>query len=315
MSAEVETMFSGQGITPWHRMGPVIEGKLRADEARVVAELDWEVNLAPVYVMTDDGMIEQEDRKATVRDRDQKVLGLVSSTYEVIQNEQMFDYVEALLDTDEANFVTAGSLRGGKLVWATLELDQKLLDIPGDEVWPYLTTVSSHDGSNAWKTFLTGTRVVCKNTLDLAMATRGATWSVRHTVNADRRMEEARRTLKLTIGQMDEFSKQAHKMIDQTITEKQFDNLVKRVMPLPAEATDRQKANAEQKTETLRTIWGSDRIGHFHGTAWGAMNAFNEYELWHRGEVGASAESHAIRAIHHMFPITTKAYKELVKVR
>lgn len=309
MAHEVETMFSAR-LTPWHELGVITDRELTAQEALVTAELDWEVEKQPIYALTNSGFKQVEDQRAVVRDKDDAVLGIVGSGYEPIQNHRMFNWVETLLETGEAQFTTAGSLRGGRIVFACLTLEHSI-QIPGDPVFPYFVIASSHDGSTAFRAFKSNVRVVCKNTLDFADRAQKTKWVIRHTQSADFRLDAARRMLGLVVASNDEFSREAHKLIEQTVSEGDFDGLVRGVLPMPKEPTQRVEDNVKVERNKVRALYNGRTIGQFRGTAWGALNAFNEYELWSKRVQGSRAERHALRALNNDFPVTEKARKLL----
>lgn len=304
---EVETMFSAR-LTPWHELGVVTDTNLTASEALEVAELDWEVTKEPLYAMTAAGFKEVPEQKAVVRDKDSKILGIVGDSYEEIQNHKMFHWAETLMDTGEAMFSTAGSLRGGKIVFACLELTHKI-QIPGDPIYPYFVIASSHDGSSAFRGFKTNVRVVCKNTLDMADRRKKTSWTIRHTQSADFRLDAARRMLGLVIAENDEFSKMAHKLIERTVQDSTFEMVRDIVLPLPKDPTPRVEQNVKSERSKVNKIYNSQTIGAFRGTEWGLLNTFNEYEIWSKKVKGNRAERHALRSLSNDFPITERVRK------
>lgn len=313
MSAEVESMFSAR-LTPWHQLGTVVPSELTAREALTAAELDWQVTKEPLHTFTEDGAQTVETHVATVRDSDSSILGVVGSGYEVIQNQTMLEWAENLIDTGEAQFTTAGSLRDGKIVFAALELNVDM-QLPGnDKIMPYLIVASSHDASLSFKAFTSPTRVVCMNTLRMAIAKTQTSWTIKHTATADYRLDAARRMLGLTIGYYDEFSAAAHAMVDQEIREVGYRNIQKKLLPVPKKATTRSKDRVLTERNKMDRFYTSGTVGEFKGTAWGVFNAVNEYETWGKAVKGQSrAERHALRAMNDDFPLTTKAHKLLAE--
>jgi len=312
MAHEVETMVSAR-LTPWHQLGVVVEKEMTAAEALVLGGLDWKVEKRSLLTETDEFYIPVESHMAIVRDSDMSVLGVVGKDYEPIQNERWLQWAELLTDTGEAQFTTAGSLRQGRIVFACLEVNTKVELPGGDKIMPYLVVASSHDGSHALKAFTSPIRVVCKNTLDMALNAQGSSFMIKHTLNADWRLDTARRMLGLVIGYYDELSKEATAMIEQTVVDAQFDALVRHVLPIREdEWTPRQVDMARLRRAQVHTLYKGETIGDFRGTAWGAFNAVNEYELWERRVKGDRAERHALRALNHDFPLSHKAHTYLV---
>ena len=191
MPANVETMFSVRE-TPWHGHGRIIMDAPASREALELAGLDWQVESRNIYSGTG-AMI--PGYRANVRSTDDAVLGVVSDRYRIVQNEEAFQFTDDLLG-EGVTYETAGSLQGGKKVWMLARLPRKYL-IAGDQVEPYLVIFNSHDGSSGVKVAMTPIRVVCQNTLNLALNTAKRSWTARHTENVLLRVQDARETLQL----------------------------------------------------------------------------------------------------------------------
>ena len=165
MAANVETMFYTRE-KPWHGLGVrVWEAPSSADALRL-AGLDWQVLQEPIYTGTGETVA---GYKANVRDNDRKVLGVVTDRYKVIQNREAFAFTDSLLGNG-VRYETAGSLQEGKKVWILARLPREYI-ISGERISPYLVFSNTHDGSGAVRVALTPIRVVCNNTLNLALAT------------------------------------------------------------------------------------------------------------------------------------------------
>ena len=177
MPANVETMFSVRE-TPWHGLGRIVMDAPASREALELAGLDWQVESRNIYSGTG-SMI--PGYRANVRSTDDAVLGVVSDRYRIVQNEEAFQFTDDLLG-EGVTYETAGSLQGGKKVWMLARLPRKYL-IAGDQIVPYLVIFNSHDGSSGVKVAMTPIRVVCQNTLNLALNTAKRSWTARHTEN------------------------------------------------------------------------------------------------------------------------------------
>lgn len=143
--------------------------------------------------------------KVNVRDRDRKVLGVVSDRYRIVQNREAFSFTDALLGNG-VRYETAGSLQEGKRVWLLARLPREYI-IAGERISPYLVFSNSHDGSGAVRVALTPIRVVCNNTLNLALDTARRSWSMIHTGNISGKMQEAKDTLFMAETYMDSLGK------------------------------------------------------------------------------------------------------------
>lgn len=155
MSANVETMFSAR-VKPWHGIGTVVEECPNSKEALGLAGLDWQVEQKDIYT---DGETLVPGYKANVRNTDQRVLGVVSDRYQVVQNEEAFAFTDELLGGG-VRYETAGALQGGRRTFILARLPQRFI-IAGDEITPYFVIMNSHDASCSIKAAMTPVRVVC----------------------------------------------------------------------------------------------------------------------------------------------------------
>ena len=196
MAHELESMFYTSNeengrFVPWHKLGTAVDHACSSAEALQLAGLDWEVQSRSIH--TDNGIV-IPGYIANTRSSDDKVLGVVSDKYKIVQNKDAFAFTDNLLD-NEAKYVTAGSLRGGKNVWMLAQLPST--KILGDDFDNFLCFTNTHDGTGAVRVFVTPVRVVCQNTLNLALNTAKRSWSCRHMGNLEAKMHEATRTLEL----------------------------------------------------------------------------------------------------------------------
>ena len=108
-------------------------------------------------------------------------MGVVTDRYRTIQNHDAFAFTDSLLG-EGVTYETAGSLQNGRRVWVLAKLPQRYI-ISGDEITPYLVFMNAHDGTGAIKAAMTPIRVVCMNTLNLALSTAKRSWSTNHVGN------------------------------------------------------------------------------------------------------------------------------------
>lgn len=277
MPADVETMFSAREV-PWHRIGEVTEGALTAQAALETAGLDWSVDMKPLRVyMGHDARpqyVTVDDRFGVVRDSDSKVLGVVGTSYVPLQNREAFAFFDNLVDSGDAKYETAGSLRGGKWVFMTARMPETMSVGGVDDVDLYILLTSSHDGSRAVTAAVTPVRVVCTNTLNMALGAARQTWKVRHTTTAQARIQEARETLGLTFKFMEDFEAEAEAMLAKTVTEAEFGRMVEALLKDTPQAKD---------ADAIRELFAdAPNLDNVRGTAWGAFQAVVEYADWYR---------------------------------
>ena len=237
MSANVETMFSAR-VKPWHEIGTVVEECPNSKEALGLAGLDWQVEQKDIYT---NGENLVPGYKANVRNTDQRVLGVVSDRYQVVQNEEAFAFTDELLGGG-VRYETAGALQGGRRTFILARLPQRFI-IAGDEIMPYFVIMNSHDASCSIKAAMTPVRVVCQNTLNLAFRTAKRTWMTKHTSNIMERIDDARITLQFAEQYMKELGKGVDELARKRLTDKKVMEYMSEFFPVTADMTAAQRKN------------------------------------------------------------------------
>lgn len=246
MAANVESMFYVRE-TPWHGLGTRVSEAPDSQRALIVAGLNWNVVQEPVYTGEEERI---EGYKVNVRDTDRKVLGVVSDRYKIVQNREAFAFTDELLG-EGVRYETAGSLQNGRKVWMLARMPHEYI-ISGERISPYMVFFNSHDGSGAIKVALTPIRVVCQNTLNLALSTAKRSWSMIHTGNIQGKMQEARDTLFLAETYMDHLGKEFENLRKKKLTDKQVLDLIDLLLPVDESATPQQVKNIKRLQEDMK---------------------------------------------------------------
>ena len=270
MSAEVETMFYVRE-KPWHKLGVRVEEALTAEEALEKAGLNWDVNPMPVF---DSHGREIPGYSANVRSSDESVLGIVGSRYQIVQNREAFDFTDSLIG-EGLKYETAGSLKGGKRIWLLGKMPERYIN--GDKFDPYICFTNTHDGTGAVKCCITPIRVVCNNTLNMALEGAKQSWSTRHTGNIQTKLADARRTLELADLYLRKFAEQADQLANESMDSQMVISVLNQIVPVPKDATDRQKKYAQQTKDQIQICMLAPDIRKFLGTKWGFLNAVADY--------------------------------------
>ena len=139
-------------------------------------------------------------------------------------------------------YETAGSLQDGRKVWLLARLPREYI-ISGERISPYLVFSNTHDGSGAVKVALTPVRVVCNNTLNLALQTAKRSWSMIHTGNISDKIQEAKDTLFMAENYMENLGKEFELLRRQKITDEQLNEYIEQLLPLDENATAIQNKN------------------------------------------------------------------------
>ena len=246
MAANVEDMFYVRE-TPWHGLGTRVLTAPTSKEALGLAGLDWQVVQEPIYTETEELI---EGYKANVRDSDRKVLGVVTDRYKVIQNEEAFAFTDELLG-EGVRYETAGSHQGGKKVWLLAHMPHEYI-ISGERISPYLVFSNTHDGSGAIKVALTPIRVVCNNTLNLALNTAKRSWSMIHTGDIKGKMEEAKNTLFMAEKYMDALGKEFETLRMISMSDDKVLEYINELLPVDESATPQQIRNMKRLQEDMK---------------------------------------------------------------
>ena len=272
MAANVESIFYVRRA-PWHGLGTKVQEAPDSKRALVLAGLDWKVKQMPVYT-GDNKMI--PGYKANVRDKDDRVLGVVTDRYKVVQNEEAFAFTDELLGYG-VRYETAGSLQDGKKTWLLARMPREYI-ITGEQISPYLVFFNSHDGSGAIKVALTPIRVVCQNTLNLALHTAKRSWSAIHTGNIRSKMQEAEESLFLAEKYMASLGREIEDLQKKALTDKQVRQFMEDLLHLEPGAAEQQKKNIKRLREdmTMRYVDAPD-LQHVGKNAYRFINAVSDF--------------------------------------
>lgn len=272
MAANVETMFYVRE-KPWHGLGTKVMEAPKSKEALKIAGLDWKVVQEPVFTETKEKI---EGYRVNVRDTDRKVLGVVTDRYKVIQNEEAFAFTDALLG-EGVRYETAGSLQGGKKVWLLAHLPQEYI-ISGERISPYLVFSNTHDGSGAVRVALTPIRVVCNNTLNLALSTAKRSWSMVHTGNIQEKMEEAKNTLFMAEKYMDHLGKEFDNLRRIHLTDQKVNEYIEILLPMEGDMTPLQRKNIFRLREDMQArYFDAPDLKEVGNNAYRFINAVSDF--------------------------------------
>lgn len=246
MPANVETMFYVR-VAPWHGLGVCVEEALSSGDALRESGLDWNVFQRPL--LTDD-YVPVPGFKANIRDTDNRILGVVSDRYKIVQNEDAFKFTDALLG-EGVRYETAGSLNEGRKVWVLAKLPNSY-SLGGEEIAPYLVFSNSHDGNGSIRVAVTPIRVVCQNTLNLALNRTKRTWSTAHIGDLAHKMDEAHNTLLLADRYMNQLGEEFEHLSQVSLPDEQVTAYIEMLLPMDENPTSLHKRNIERVREDLK---------------------------------------------------------------
>ncbi len=194
----------------WHRLGKVIDSAPTSEEAIKLACMDWRVEKCLLYArVPSGGDASVPDQFGLVRTDTNAVLGTCSAQYRVFQNSEAFEFMDSLVGEKLAMYETAGSLFGGRKVWMLARIPKEYKVGGQDVVNPYTLLTTTHDGTGSLRMIPTGVRVVCANTLSLALRGQDAVGvRIVHRPKLKQRVEEARASLGIVCKRFDEFGEE-----------------------------------------------------------------------------------------------------------
>lgn len=284
--------FTGQ--RPWHKLGIQFENEFTSAEAIAAARLDYPVLKEQLYRLRPDlgtGRVEPTEAYATINGHTQEVLGVVGDGYEVLQNQEAFDFFDILLKESGGKLQTAGAIGRGEKVWMLAKLPEVFYPIAGDGVEKYLLGTTSHDGTTKTEVRFTDIRVVCQNTFNLAMRGARGVISIRHTSNMRQKLEMAAMVMLRYKEHFDLVGESFSKLASVRVDDAWIDEYLERMIGNPINVVDgRGRTIMENKIRIiegrLNTGMGVDLPG-VAGTAWWALNSmieFADYDMKTKGQ-------------------------------
>jgi len=283
-----DVAFALRGKPAWHNLANRIfnqdedvSTQTMLDEAKLS---NWNVRLSPLTDYIPETFNDVSENSLVLRTNPfnggTDVLATVGKRYHVLQNEELFAFADNIHDANpECRWESAGSLKKGR-VFGSVDIPRTMvLDPQGanDQTKLYLIVWTSHDGSVAVQAAITPVRVVCQNTLNLAMRNAKQSFKIRHTQSVEGRIQVARETLGLALGYFDEFEKEAQELFAQEITNAEFSKLITSIYPKPEKDSKGALKKWENKVVLIDDLYhNSPTNANIKGTKWGAFNALTE---------------------------------------
>lgn len=282
--------------------------RLTGEDMMRAAGLDWQVRTEPEFFyrrvgQTADGYIteaaEVPNRRAIVRDSDEKVLGSATKVYHPIQNSVLFEVGDTVLDLTEAHWETAGSLYGGKLVWALARIDKDLY-IKGDEspIRDFIHLFQGHDGVHPLVVGESMVRVVCGNTQRMSMDGMTGQFRILHTANADRRIAEVKAALDIRSKYIETFVAKMNDLTERPMTIEDVKRFTVELLPTNPDVERPFKTLAMR--ESIESLFANSvTLADVPLTAYRAFQSVTEFADQYRsyGKNGQAADKRALAII------------------
>ena len=231
MSHLVESM-AYVGATPWHGLGNHLEEQQPLEVWAKQAGMDWSILEAPVRFMTGDEQTSSirtfADNKVLYRSDTNAPLSVVSQRYQVVQPREILEFYRDLTEVSGFELETAGVLKGGRKIWALAKTGQSMSLRGNDVTNGYLLLATACDGTLATTAQFTSIRVVCNNTLAVALANgnRGVV-KVPHNTSFD--AQSVKKQLGISVSAWDEFMYGLKNLSERKVKSAEAQNYVWRV--------------------------------------------------------------------------------------
>ena len=287
-----ETFAAFRNDPAWHGLGTIFTEHLSTQQMLDVAHLsNWNVRLETIDIPQ--GYRAVADNYRVVRTNpitaQNEILAYVGDKYRTYQNEQLFDFGDNLLDGG-AEWESAGSIKDGRVVFGSLRINRELvLDPAGanDKTNSYILVTSSHDGSGSITALVTPVRVVCQNTLGIALNGAKQKFSARHTQGSNTKVEDARIVLGLADKYFDKFDEMAKELFETSISTADFDKMYEMIYPKAQDMSKGAITLWDKKFDLTRALYLNAKTNEtITGTKWGALNALTERIDYYRGKDG-----------------------------
>lgn len=271
-----EMAFTGSRQAIWHRLGNELSEDATMPEWIAAAGMDWEAIPTPVTFDAGGGFTEEFDNQRVIYRSDTKApLSIVSGKYKIIQPREILEFFEDMIDLDEMKLTTAGVLYGGRRFWAMADTGRAFDARDNDAVNGKILLTTSLDGTLATQAMFTSVRVVCNNTLRMAVdgQTRGR---VRVTHRSVFDPKELKKKMGLYDESFEKFRATIRHLAEAPVEEPQVRKLLNELMFDPKRDKDNQPRTIPGNVEGMIQLFHNG-IGNKGESYWDVVNAVTEY--------------------------------------
>jgi len=260
----------------WHGLGQIVDGAMTAEEAIKLAHLDYEVAKVPNYALIGGRFVESPGSFSVHRTDTGDILGgRLGKGYTIVQNREAFSFFDSIVGADYAMYETAGALGKGERIFITAKMPDMIRIAGTDDLTEvYVLLTSSHDGSGSIIAAVTPVRVVCNNTLNMALKDTISKVAVRHSSSVMEKLEEAHNVLGIAHKYTEELNQCFNVLAKKSVTDAQVKALVEELFKSEKEDSTRMKNIHEAVMRSYGAGVGQEKI---LGTAWGVINGITHY--------------------------------------
>lgn len=271
------SFVSANNEVAWHNLGQVLPQEfLTSEECIKYANMGYTVEKTPVYMNVGGIQIPVPDQFATYRNDNNHPFGVVGSKYTIVQNSDAFSFFDALVGEGAAIYTTAGVLGKGERIFLTAKLPKYCRIAGSDDIIELFIVLSmSHDGSGSIKSMITPIRVVCQNTLNMAIKTAINVINIRHTSSAQTRLDQAHKVLGLSNTYMDEFNEICNRLAVTPVKDTFVEKIIADLFPTAKDEVSTRAKNI--RTDVMNAYFTGAGQAPFLGTAYGVYNGVTNY--------------------------------------
>lgn len=282
---KVTKVLSGVIVDPsrkayWEDMGITLENVSTLESALKISGLGFEVRKLPLFhgdFETGYRMTQIPEFFATVRNDNNQTLGIVGKDYQILQNSDAFKFLDSLVAIGGAKFVSAGNFKKNGAA-SYIQMSTEPLDILGDEFDNYILISNGFDGKAAIQVVITPIRAWCRNTALLALRKASTKVSVRHTINMERNLEEAKEVLFASTKYLSALKEEAEKLAVKPFSKEAFEALARSLFPVKESDSEVVQIRNLFQVEQLLKAYQEDDLQNFNGSAWKAIQAVSDFE-------------------------------------
>lgn len=313
---QVEFAFRESEGAAWHGLGNPMQDNASIDEWKTSAGMDWKIQRSKVrYAVSRDPsqpMLEIPDQHVLFRNDNHEALGVVSERYKVVQPGEVLEFFRDIVKVGGLELSAAGTIYGGKRFWATAKIGEASPTSVKDKIGGFLLLSTSADGSQRTEARRTSTRVVCRNTLAMAMADSQAWVKISHRTEFD--PSQIKQFMGLNEAAWDSFRHQIVRFANVQVNEERAELLTADLLG------GGDKVYATAGFNKILDLFKGDGKGAnldgVYGTGWGYINAVTEYvDHWTRARTdenrfvaaqwgaGADLKQRAVKAINDLIAV------------
>jgi phage/plasmid-like protein (TIGR03299 family) len=258
--------------TPWHGLGTVVPDDLTSEQMLDAANLNWTVSKVPAFININDEQVDV-GRSALIRSSDNSILDVVTNDWNPNQNIDAFNFFNDFVSQGDMNMETAGSLKNGQIVWALAKVNESFDLFNGkDQIDSYLLFTNPHTYGKSIDVRMTSTRVVCQNTLSLALgpkAKNGVKISHRREFIAD----EVKTAMGCTKAQLALYKEGALHLTNKRYTKENAENYFKEIFPSLSQKETKQDELSLNARLAMQVLDNQPGVEYGEGSWWQIFNA------------------------------------------